>query len=722
MKTLFFMIILIVAQQTGLFAQSYQSRKIETAPVQNSLRDKIHHLFPEKSPFYGIKRLNINEPAVYLPDTVIIYSTKSYLDASVSIVAAREINAYDSNGNLSGQLLEEFTNSVWNSVVRFTLSYNSQGNKVSVFYEIRSGNGWINEGRGTSTYNTNGYLINEVFEFWTNNAWVNDERTTYTYDSSGNRLTWLSEIWLNNAWINNYRHTYTYGTTGNQLTHITENWTVNVWVNQVKDTFTYDSSGNVLTDLIQSWIDNSWDAGITITYTYDSRGNILTSSSLYLNERHTYTYDMNGNLLIKISEELVGGIWTNKHKQTASYDEFGNQLTGEFFTWDTLANNWGQTETETFKIKVKGEWYYTQYSGIRATIHWIAFMNPVLSVSANTLMIGASAGSTKTFDITSNIGWTTASSQSWLTLSSASGLGNATITLTATANLSQAARTAIITVSGTGVSTRTITVTQDAATPVLTVSTNTLSIGALAGSTKTFDITSNISWITASGQNWLTLSSASGSGNATITLTATANLTQAARTATITVSGTGVAARTITVTQDAASPVLTVSTNTLSIGAPDGSTKTFDITSNISWTTASGQSWLTLSSASGSGNATITLTASANPTIISRMATVTITGSGVSTQTITVIQEGTTGVSDLAANEFTIYPNPAQDILFFNAKVGNVLVLVYDLTGKMVLCQQISNNQIDISKLPHGIFILKIADATGLVIKKFVKE
>ena len=98
-------------------------------------------------------------------------------------------------------------------------------------------------------------------------------------------------------------------------------------------------------------------------------------------------------------------------------------------------------------------------------------------------------------------------------------------------------------------------------TPFLTVSSNALTIGAPANSTATFGITSNVTWnITNSEPTWLSLSNNSGSNNGTITLTAAANPLTSTRTATLVVSGSGVTSQTITVTQDAGSATLNVST------------------------------------------------------------------------------------------------------------------------------------------------------------------
>jgi YD repeat-containing protein len=87
--------------------------------------------------------------------------------------------------------------------------------------------------------------------------------------------------------------------------------------------------------------------------------------------------------------------------------------------------------------------------------------SPPLSVSLSSVPFTASGGQ-QTFNITSNVGWTVSSSASWLTVSPASGSNNGTVTLTAFANNGSSARTATVTVSGTDVSDRTVSVTQEA--------------------------------------------------------------------------------------------------------------------------------------------------------------------------------------------------------------------------------------------------------------------
>jgi hypothetical protein len=90
--------------------------------------------------------------------------------------------------------------------------------------------------------------------------------------------------------------------------------------------------------------------------------------------------------------------------------------------------------------------------------------SPYLLVSETTLPVNAAANSTAMFDVNSNTSWSVSSSQTWLTANPTSGSNGRTITLTATANPNATTRSAIVTVSGTGVTSKTVNVTQ-AGTP-----------------------------------------------------------------------------------------------------------------------------------------------------------------------------------------------------------------------------------------------------------------
>ncbi len=105
--------------------------------------------------------------------------------------------------------------------------------------------------------------------------------------------------------------------------------------------------------------------------------------------------------------------------------------------------------------------------GITKTVNYKAFavawsVTPTLTVSSSTLTVGAAADSSASFNISSNLNWVVSSSESWLAVNPASGTGNGSVTVTAEKNPGLMARSATISVSATGISPQTLTITQSA--------------------------------------------------------------------------------------------------------------------------------------------------------------------------------------------------------------------------------------------------------------------
>jgi hypothetical protein len=103
---------------------------------------------------------------------------------------------------------------------------------------------------------------------------------------------------------------------------------------------------------------------------------------------------------------------------------------------------------------------------------WKDFRNIVemsgFNLSATTVKLQSSEGSSATVDITSEISWTASSDQPWLTVSPSSGTGNETLTLSAPANMSNASRQATVTVGSGSSESQKITVFQDGAPEIPT--------------------------------------------------------------------------------------------------------------------------------------------------------------------------------------------------------------------------------------------------------------
>ena len=168
---------------------------------------------------------------------------------------------------------------------------------------------------------------------------------------------------------------------------------------------------------------------------------------------------------------------------------------------------------------------------------------------------------------------------------------------------------------------------------------------------------------------------------------------------------------------------LTVSSNSINIDASDNSTATFTITSFTNWVVSSSETWLTANPNSGSGNAAITLTAQGNPTSSPRTAIVTVSGTGVVTQSITVTQDGVqTGINKNEISSIKIYPNPASMTLFIKGLTQDTFISIYDLQDNLILNRHLSENQIDISNLANGLYTIKFENKIGIMTRRFVKQ
>ena len=95
----------------------------------------------------------------------------------------------------------------------------------------------------------------------------------------------------------------------------------------------------------------------------------------------------------------------------------------------------------------------------------------------------------------------------------------------------------------------------------------------------------------------------------------------------------------------------------------------------------------------------------------------------ISTYVVTseVVIEPETGINNLEAKAtFSIYPNPASNMLSIFSENANELITISDLSGKIVYAEQTSEKQtnINISHLNAGMYIVRIGNKTA----KFVKE
>lgn len=173
----------------------------------------------------------------------------------------------------------------------------------------------------------------------------------------------------------------------------------------------------------------------------------------------------------------------------------------------------------------------------------------VLTVSPSSLTF-ANTGGLNSFNITSNITYSIASSQSWIIPDMNTGSGNLTINVIVSNNPTNVVRTGNITVSS-GSFIQTINITQDSSSTVLSTIPDTLNYTDIGG-TQSITITTPSSWNATISDTWFNINQNSGTGNFNLIVICDTNLTTNSRTGSITISN-GVVTNVIVVNQDSSS-------------------------------------------------------------------------------------------------------------------------------------------------------------------------
>ena len=93
--------------------------------------------------------------------------------------------------------------------------------------------------------------------------------------------------------------------------------------------------------------------------------------------------------------------------------------------------------------------------------------------------------------------------------------------------------------------------------------------------------------------------------------------------------------------------------------------------------------------------------------------------------TINVVESSTLDIVNVNKSLFSIYPNPAKNVLNIKSDRSSLMknVEIYDLNGKLILSTRIVNDSINVESLIIGSYILILEDANGKKYsEKFLKE
>jgi hypothetical protein len=74
------------------------------------------------------------------------------------------------------------------------------------------------------------------------------------------------------------------------------------------------------------------------------------------------------------------------------------------------------------------------------------------------------------------------------------------------------------------------------------------------------------------------------------------------------------------------------------------------------------------------------------------------------------------------SSKIKIFPNPATTTLTIDGLSTKAISEIYDISGKLLLTNQLNTNQIDINGLANGMYFIKLTTKEGSAVRKFVKE
>ena len=259
-----------------------------------------------------------------------------------------------------------------------------------------------------------------------------------------------------------------------------------------------------------------------------------------------------------------------------------------------------------------------------------------VSFAAASLEVEA-AGGTAEVALKSNGEWTIESTAEWLTISTMSGNGDATLSLTAEANTTGESRSAQIK-AVTKDNSATLTLTQNALEYYLYVTPKEFQCGS-AGGAFVVSVSSNIDWEISLPQ-WITSSTTAGSDDGLVTLTVAPieGDESGLREAEVFFGNSKVSDK-IHVVQSV-DPVLGIEILPKNLEfVCTGDTKSVFVSTEDSWSTTVDVDWVTLSMTEGQGDAEVSVTLDENPELSMRQTSVLFTTAGGIIAMLTIKQE-----------------------------------------------------------------------------------
>lgn len=245
----------------------------------------------------------------------------------------RYIYGYDTDGKMTGTVLQQWYGNMWTNNITSTVTYDAQDKireLTSVTYKLQfdydpsgkhvveivdigynsSTGSWDNNVRKSYTYSGDD-IATYVLAKWntSNNTWVNEEKWSYTYNNNHQVVYSEHELWNGSTWSNNKEYNHSYSGK-NEIERVEKVWVLSQgnYVNNQKITYTYNVYNQPKTYQTASWNGSGWymnngDKQITYYYEqYDPTGiePVLSNANSTIN-----VYPIPANNMVHLSADKV---------------------------------------------------------------------------------------------------------------------------------------------------------------------------------------------------------------------------------------------------------------------------------------------------------------------------------------------------------------------------------------------------------------------------------
>lgn len=283
--------------------------------------------------------------------------------------------------------------------------------------------------------------------------------------------------------------------------------------------------------------------------------------------------------------------------------------------------------------------------------------------------------------LNSNTDWSISETCDWMSVTPESGSGDAVLTITYDENMVITDRNCVLHVEATTVSAD-FTLTQTGFPASIETNIAAETVSAEAASLEIV-VTANVDWQVNETCDWIAVSPDAGNDVTTVTISYDENLsTTDVRVCQISFSGGGVVT-VFEITQLAKVAAIELNTYNEALGWQQGVVDV-EVTSNINWMVGNSCDWITVEPLSGSGNGSFTLSYDENPATAERNCTLYVSGIGLIRELAVVQQGHPDGIDELAANQISLFPNPATNSFRVESEKPMDNIQIIDMNGRLV--------------------------------------